>query len=368
MHHRSATLGAILTLVLVGVPIPPAHATHVPYQVEVTSEPNPLVPLSMTSTPVSLADDEVTAAFSLGFSVSFFGEGTSVFWLGSNGFITMMSIDSACGDPACQGLPIPQSGTPSAGIVAGFWTDLKPNLGGAVRFDTSTTVGGVPALVVEYNAVPGPAGPSGPLNTFQIVVRADSVIEVRIDSVAASGGKAATIGIESCEFCGRGLEGVQHLHGTGLALANTVIRFVPVRPTSDLCLSPAPRCGPLTAVRGTVSTGWFLSVVARNLGAGHIDHASVTFTATPAPGVLNAGVPPAPTTMCVVPVLNIPPGAQRTVTCAWTPVNQGVLRTGRFEFKAVAQIAGVVEDDDPSNDVATVTAFHLVNNNGGTPI
>lgn len=326
----------------------------------------PLLPLTSGVTDLALSDDSMTATFGMPFTIEFFGEPTSFFWVSANGFLTMFSADTSCTNPTCEGDPIPTADGVTTGMIAGFWTDLKPNLGGTVRFTTSETVAGVPALIVEYANVPGPVGTDA--NTFQVVVRSDEIIEVRIASVAASGGKAATIGLESCEFCGGDLAGVQHARGAALALANEIITFTPGQappppPGPDLCLGGnATGCGPLTATRGA-STSWFLTLRLRNLGATAIEDARIEFSATPREGPLNGLEEPTPTTFCAQRIGPVAPGETRLMSCSWLAPT----RIGEYDFTATGSVLAPA-GDIPGNNVATTTSAFLAAGFGGTTV
>lgn len=359
---------AVLTLMSVAVVVPwapGATATHFgSYTVSTAPSAAPLIPLTNPVDPGAQFDDTVTSAFGMPFSIEFFGQPTSLFWVGSNGFLTMFSIDTACTNAACEGDVIPTAGGITTGIVAGFWTDLKPDLGGTIRFDTTQTVAGGPALIVQYQNVPGPTGAGA--NTFQIVVRSDSVIEVRIASVAAAGGEFATIGLESCEFCGP-LAGVQHARSTSLLLSNQIITFtpsgvLPPSPQPDLCLSGnVSGCGPLTATRGTTATNWFLTLRVANVGTTTIDFASIHVTATPLVGPLNGLGSPSTVTACFMGTGSLLPGETRLLTCTW-PAST---RIGQFDFVATGTVFSP-SGDPTGNNVATTTGTYLVSGLGGT--
>jgi hypothetical protein len=204
---------------LASLAAPHAQASTVVSTYDVASVPAHLLTLDGGATTVSLQNDELPALFSMGFSTTFFGASTSVFWISSNGFITLLNPHSPGG--AAGGQTIPSTSDPT-GLLAGFWTDLDPSQGGSVRFETMAAPPGSNAsqvLVVDYSNVP--IHDQGGSNSFQIQVFNDGTYEVHWASVS-SPSVTATVGIEN----EAGTVGVQVEHGA-VSHANEAIRFTP---------------------------------------------------------------------------------------------------------------------------------------------
>ena len=89
------------------------------------------VPMS-SPTYVTLGDDATSGACNIGFNFSFFGNTYSQFVIASHGFI---SFDLASPSCCCNGQLLPTGGTPSD-LIAGFWEDLNPFLGGLIVYQT----------------------------------------------------------------------------------------------------------------------------------------------------------------------------------------------------------------------------------------
>ncbi|MET1254103.1 DUF6701 domain-containing protein [Aliikangiella maris] len=82
---------------------------------------------------------------------------------------------------------------PADRVIAGYWDDLEPSLGGTIRYDT---LGTAPyrRFVASWNNVPRYNGP-GTSYSFQIVIFENGNVRFRYGNDEATGG-SATIGIE----------------------------------------------------------------------------------------------------------------------------------------------------------------------------
>ncbi|MCC7362479.1 MAG: S8 family serine peptidase [Anaerolineales bacterium] len=139
----------------------------------------PLYDLSATQ-PLSLTDDQVYAQpLALGFSVPINGAQAAQLYLSSNGWVSLSQASSPASGADC--LP---TGALAPGTLAGFWADLDPSQGGAVRaaaVDAAT-------FVVSYEAVPlwqETTSPPPPTYTFQIVLHAVGDIEFLYGAMGA---------------------------------------------------------------------------------------------------------------------------------------------------------------------------------------
>jgi len=174
------------------------------------------VDISSTGTPLTLFDDQVSAAIPIGFDFNFYGLVYANAFISSNGFITFLAdANSAC----CQGQPIPQGFSPN-GFVAGLWTDLVPDEG-AVYY---ATLGSAPnrQFIVQFQAVPVCCSGLFP-GTWEIMLSEGSN-DIVVQYVNAQGSNLVTAGIENETGSG----GLQWRYPTAM-LTNTAVRYFAVR-------------------------------------------------------------------------------------------------------------------------------------------
>lgn len=196
-------------------------------QYVVTEIPGERIPLGPGAIDVTLGDDEVSGAIFMGFTTRFFGQPTDLFWVGSNGFVTLHFLTP---HGCCDGLQMPTPGAGPDGMIAGFWTDLNPALGGRIRFQ-NLELDNQSALVVDYDAVPVVGG--GATATFQVVVFQNGTLEIRIENATSPAGRQFSVGAENVN----GTLGVTVARGNG-TLADVGARFTPIRaPTQPPALS-----------------------------------------------------------------------------------------------------------------------------------
>jgi hypothetical protein len=126
-----------------------------------------------TGTALPLADDSVSAAQALGFTLPYPGGATSAVYVSSNGFVwAQSSTDNGC----C-------AGNAATLRTAGArwcpnWGDLNPSIGGTVQFDTDPANN---AAYVTFTNVPE-YGAAQNTNTFQVAFFATGVVEYRFQS------------------------------------------------------------------------------------------------------------------------------------------------------------------------------------------
>ena len=145
--------------------------------------------IDVGGTSVSLTDDAITGALPIGFNFNFFGSTYSSFIISSNGFI---SFNTGSGNGCCSGQLLPNTSDPN-NLVAGFWEDLNPSIGGTIGYGLFGTA---PArrLVVSFTGVDHFGG--GNQVTFQIKLHESSnVVEVLHINCPSDGGLNTT-GIE----------------------------------------------------------------------------------------------------------------------------------------------------------------------------
>ncbi len=137
-----------------------------------------------------LTDDFATNPIEMGFTFEFFGVRYTATRLGANGFLFFGVERDALG--CCSGQRLPDPAIPN-NLIAGYWEDLDPNLGGLVLYGFD---GRFPQreFVVHYKNVPHFPGDI-PVN-FQIVLQeSTNRIEIHCISCPSDGG-AHTQGIE----------------------------------------------------------------------------------------------------------------------------------------------------------------------------
>jgi fibronectin type 3 domain-containing protein len=150
--------------------------------------------ISSFGTPVSLGDDQVSAPIDItngGARPAFlyYGRSHTTARISSNGFLTLSdSTNHGC----CTPPALPSTSLPDA-IVAGYWTDLHPGLGGTIHHGFLNTPY---AFVVQFKDVRH-FGSTGATVTFQIqLLHNTSQVRVVYGPTASDGGIAST-GIEN---------------------------------------------------------------------------------------------------------------------------------------------------------------------------
>ncbi|MCC7355001.1 MAG: S8 family serine peptidase, partial [Anaerolineae bacterium] len=169
------------------------------------------VDISTTGAAVSLSDDQLAGPFPIGFAFPYFGQSVSQFWLSSNGWIAFSAPTSSF----FSNERIP-SATAPANIVAIWWDDLHPGLGGTVRYGLS---GG--RLVVSFEGVPRVDG-SGPY-TFQAIVEPSGQIRLQYLTMAGTRLNEATIGLQDSTRT----QGFSIVHNAAYVQNNLAVRIDP---------------------------------------------------------------------------------------------------------------------------------------------
>ncbi len=150
-------------------------------------------PFRLRPTPsnsVQLSDDAYSQPIDIGFAFSSFGATQSQLKISSNGFVT---FDLGALNTGVGARPIPSADGLNA-LIAGYWADLNPVDGGAVRFGVQ---GQAPSreFVVMFDQVPHFR--TGNPVTFQIVIKEGSNTVEVLCAVCNSGGGLHTQGMES---------------------------------------------------------------------------------------------------------------------------------------------------------------------------
>ena len=172
---------AILTLQDVVVNVLPGDMT--------VDQTGTFAPIDITGSTVSLSDDDVSSALSIGFAFNFYGVDYTNFYISSNGYITFSGGNE---DGCCSGDLIPTVGLPN-NLIAMVWEDLNPSAGGTVSYET---IGTEPErkLIVEFDGVPF-WNTSSFVTTQLHLFEGSNRIEIHSTSIPADGN--ATQGIEN---------------------------------------------------------------------------------------------------------------------------------------------------------------------------
>ncbi len=187
------------------------------------SEPTfSFVDITATGTPLSLGDDQVSAALPIGFTFDYYGVPYAQVYVSSNGFLTFLPGQS---QGCCSGGPLPGNGSPNA-TIAGLWTDLYPP-NGAIYYQT---IGAPPArqFIVQFSEVPVCCGTSN-RSTFEFVLEEGSD-QVLVQYVHSDGGLPGTsAGIENQA----GTVGLRWGGPARLNLVNQAVRYSPTAAMTD---------------------------------------------------------------------------------------------------------------------------------------
>jgi subtilisin-like proprotein convertase family protein len=172
--------------------------------------------ISATGTPVVLGDDQVSSAIPLGFVFNFYGENYTDIYISSNGFLTVLP-DQPNG--CCTGGILPSPTTPN-GVIAGWWEDLNPSIGGTIHYQTFGTAPNR-YFIVQFTDVPHYGG--GNLVTKQYkLYENNKSIEVHYQAAPSDGGTHSA-GIENAT----GTSGVQYYRGTSSLPTPLAVRYAP---------------------------------------------------------------------------------------------------------------------------------------------
>jgi hypothetical protein len=124
-----------------------------------------------TSPNLALADDAL-ATLTLPFTFAFPGGSTTVVGMSSNGFLWLNGTSL---DPDLTPSTVDLAQLPAR--FAPFWMNLNPTAGGTCHFDVDPT--NTEACFTWDNVPAYTVGPTGPGNSFQLVLRADGSAEFR---------------------------------------------------------------------------------------------------------------------------------------------------------------------------------------------
>jgi len=170
--------------------------------------------ISTSGTPITLTDDSL-AQFPIGFSFDFYGTAYTDFWVSSNGFLSATGDSNGC----CSGQALPNTSIPN-GVIAGWWEDMNPSLGGTVHYQT---LGSAPNryAIVQFTNIQHYGG--GNAQTVQYkLYEGSNVIEVHYQAAPSDGGTHSA-GIENQD----GTVGLQFYYGTVGLTTPEAVRYTP---------------------------------------------------------------------------------------------------------------------------------------------
>jgi hypothetical protein len=178
----------------------------------------------ISGTPVSLSDDQFSAALPIGFTFNFFGVDYTNFHISSNGFIGFTTgTSSGC----CSGQSIPSASAPN-NLIAFAWDDLDPGNGGqpTTNLVQYTTVGVAPnrKMVMEFYNVDHYS--SGNNLTAQVhLYETTNIIEIHTITMPNDGSNH-TQGIENVDGTIAFAVPGRNANGTW-SLTNDYVAFIP---------------------------------------------------------------------------------------------------------------------------------------------
>ncbi len=186
--------------------------------------PVDFVDISATGTPVVMSDDS-TRQIPIGFVFQFYSGSYESFWVSSNGFLSDLDHGHGC----CSGDPLPDPETPN-GVIAGWWNDLNPGVGGGIHYQT---LGTAPhrIFVVQFTDIPHFGGAGGPVTMQFKLFEEIKVIEVHYLAAPSSGGLHSA-GVENQD----GTIGVQYYLGGDPLPTPIAVRYTSV-PTQEAMAS-----------------------------------------------------------------------------------------------------------------------------------
>jgi hypothetical protein len=159
--------------------------------------------------------DDANQSIPIGFNFNFYGTAYTTLYVCTNGFISF-----GVGNSSYSNTNIPSASTPN-NIIAAFWDDLHPGLGGDIYYET---VGVAPyrTLIVEWRNVPHYG--YGGTTSYSFEIQLDETtndIHIVFGQMngAYANGSSATIGIENAT----GSAGLKYSYNQPLSLTHKVI-------------------------------------------------------------------------------------------------------------------------------------------------
>lgn len=190
---------------------------------QVSEIPYDLRDISETGTELMLGDDEVSGPVPIGFAFDYYGDFYTQAYISSNGFVT---FNSGSGSGCCSGVAIPTPGGID-NMVAGFWEDLNPLLGGTIRYQR---LGSPPnrEFVVGFYQVQHFRG-NTPVQMEIILRENGDLIELQYTTATTAGEGDHSVGVES----DGGQFGTQVDFGTGFSYTEEGRLLAPEDPDGE---------------------------------------------------------------------------------------------------------------------------------------
>lgn len=173
--------------------------------------------ISLTGTPLSLIDDQVSGAISLGFSFDFYGLARTTVRVSSNGFLPFPVSGHGC----CSGQNLPNMAAPN-NLTAGYWEDLNPAAGGTIHYQR---LGASPErrFIAQFTRVPH--FPNTNQVTFQVVLNETGHIFLNYENAPTDGGTHGS-GIENMT----GKDGLTYKFGSFSVVQKSIMFVHPAGP------------------------------------------------------------------------------------------------------------------------------------------
>ncbi|MGH3353113.1 MAG: carboxypeptidase regulatory-like domain-containing protein [Nocardioides sp.] len=167
-------------------------------------------------TEVDLTGDDASAAVTLPFDFSFYGESYDQAWVSTNGALNFLGANSAYSNST-----IPSPSVPNAAIYP-LWDDQEIDAAAGVYTGT-TTVGGVDGFVIEWRGIHALNNDAGTLTT-SVTLLANGEVIIGYDDVADDArakGSSATIGLENTD----GTIASQYSYNTAAVSSGLSVRY-----------------------------------------------------------------------------------------------------------------------------------------------
>ena len=129
-------------------------------------------------------NDDNDGPYNVGFGIPFYASTFSSVWICSNGWLSFSSLAAFP-----QNQPIPNTQVPND-LVAAFWDDLNPELGGSAYFYSNNS----DTAIVSWLNMPSSAGADS--FTFQIIMLADGNITLQYQTIIGNA-TSSSVGIEN---------------------------------------------------------------------------------------------------------------------------------------------------------------------------
>jgi subtilisin family serine protease len=217
--------------------------------------------------------------FALGFDFPYYGQMFNSVYVGYRGWISFTSMSGVAANQ-----PIPTAGEPN-NLLAAFWDDLNPNAGGTIYYYEDMANN---RFIMQWDDVWH--FPSGPAETFQVILYPNGTIVYQYHTVGMSG--SCTVGIENAD----GTDGLEVLYNTegylhdGLAIQFAVdpgLAWLTVSPSSGTVVPQGSDTIELTMDAASLQEGTYYAdvIITTNDPTYSQIVVPVTLTVTPQTGV-----------------------------------------------------------------------------------